>query len=91
MNNEIKTNFNELFNNKAQIIIDKVIRNNTNKLFYIKKVLTAGHGYYVIEETHNLFQLAKTYCLTNNLKTFNDNYCFLEEDNEIYDFLNNIK
>jgi ribosomal protein L24E len=90
MNNEIKSNFNSLFDSKAQIVIDKVLTNNKKDLFCLKKVLTSGHGYYVIEQDNKLYSQAKNFCEQNKSKSYNEQFCFLEEDSEIYEFVNSL-
>jgi hypothetical protein len=89
MNTTIKSQFNIVMGLKPQIVIDKVISSD-DKLYYLKKVLTAGHGYYAIDKNNHLFNLAVLYCKFNGSKTFNQDYVFLEEDSEIYDFLKRI-
>jgi hypothetical protein len=90
MNVEIKSNFNTLFDSKAQIVIDNAVLNKDKKLFLLKKVLTSGHGYYVVEQGNTIFPQAKAFLESNKSKSHNEQFCFFEEDSEIYDFVNSL-
>jgi hypothetical protein len=89
MNDFIKAQFNFVMGVKSQIIIDKVVSND-KELFTLKKVLTAGHGYYVITRQDSLYPLAKRFCKENDITSFNENLVFLEEDSEIKNFVNSL-
>ncbi len=65
---------------------DEVQATLTNHSLGLDKIVTAGHGYYIVPKRHADYSIAKTIA-----GFIGEHAAYLEEDCEITDFLNQVE